>query len=260
MLNFLGSEFYPVQSQPGGNAYLAEMLAAKVGSAKIKLNAFVLRVLEEAGEVHVSYLEDGTPVTLRAKTAIYAAPRHMVHYLVPGLAAANRNDYTEFKYSAYLLANVHVSKTPANLAYDNWVHDDCFFTDFIVADWAGLADPAHAPLDRPNVLTVYCPLIGLNDRADLLTQPFEYYEQKILTDLERVLPGVTATITGVDLFRWGHPIILAEPGFIFGTAREGAQAPLGAISFAAADVDGLPAFENAVAAGYRAADEVHTLI
>jgi phytoene dehydrogenase-like protein len=260
MLNFLGSEFYPVQSQPGGNAYVVQMLAAKVGSAKIKLNALVVRVVEEGGEVHVAYLDNGTPVVLRAKTAIYAAPRHMVRYLVPGLAEANRNDYTEFHYSAYLIANVHVTKTPTGVAYDNWVHDECFFTDFIVADWAGLDDPANAPASRANVLTVYCPLIGPNDRADMLTQPFEYYEQKILPDLERVLPGVTATITAFDLFRWGHPMLTPEPGFIFGTAREGAQAPLGAITFAASDVDGLPAFENAVATGYRAADEANAII
>ena len=260
MLNFLGSEFYPVMTQPGGNACWAKMLADKVGAAKIKLSSFVLRVIEEAGEVHVSYLDNGTPVTMRAKTAIYAAPRHMVHYLIPGLAAANRNDYTEFHYSPYLLVNVHVSKTPAGLAYDNWVHDPCYFTDFILADWAGLSDPAHAPLDRPNVLTIYTPLLGPNDRADMLTQPFEFYEQKVLPDLERVLPGVTSTITAIDLFRWGHPIVIAGPNFIFGTAREGAQAPLGNISFAGADLDGLPAFENAVAAAYRAADEVHTII
>jgi hypothetical protein len=231
-----------------------------VGAAKIKLDAFVVQVVEEGGEVHVAYLDNGSPVVLRARTAIYAAPRHMVHYLVPGLAAANRNDYTEFKYSAYLICNVHVSKTPAGLGYDNWIHDECYFTDVIVADWAGLTDPANAPASRPNVLTVYCPLIGPNDRADMLTQPFEYYEQKILTDLERVVPGVTATITAVDLFRWGHPMLRPQPGFVFGAAREGAQAPLGAICFAASDVDGLPAFENAVATAFRATDEVNLLL
>jgi phytoene dehydrogenase-like protein len=259
-LNFLGSEFYPVQSQPGGNACFAQMLADKIGRAKIKTNAFVLRVVESAGEVHVTYLEGGTPVTVRAQSAIYAAPRHIARYLVPGLSEAGRTEYTAFKYSAYLIANLHVLKTPAGLAYDNWVHDPCFFTDFVVADWAGLEDPASAPLDRPNVLTVYCPLIGPNDRADLQTQPFEYYEQKILADLERVLPGVTATITAVDLFRWGHPMLRPAPGFVFGAERESAQLPLGLISFATAEVDGLPAFENAVAAAWRASDEVLAVV
>jgi len=71
------------------------------------------------------------------------------------------------------------------------------------------------------------------------------------------VPGVRDIATAFDMYRWGHAMLTPEKGFVFGAARVGASAPLGGlISFAHHDVDGLPAFENAVAAGYRAADEV----
>ena len=149
-----------------------------------------------------------------------------------------------------------MNKTPANLGFDNWVHGDFIFTDFIVADWTSHADPASAPLDRPNVLSCYCPLFGPTARVELQTKPFEEYEERILADLEKVIPGVRATVTGVDLYRWGHAMLAAEKGFVFGAARLSAKMPLGKISFACHDSDGLPAFENAVGAAYTAVFEV----
>src|SRR5262245_53648698 len=209
-------------------------------------------------EVHVSILEGDVVTTLRAKTVIYAAPRYIARHILPDLVASGRDEAASFHYTPYIVANIHVSETPEKLAYDNWVHGDYFFTDFIIADWAGLPNPAKAPLSRANVLTVYAPLIGPNRRQELLTRPIAEYEELILADLEKVVPGARDIATGFDMYRWGHAMLAPEKGFVFGAARVGAQTPLGSglISFAHHDVDGLPAFENAVASGYRAADEV----
>jgi phytoene dehydrogenase-like protein len=260
-IGFLGCEFHPVLSQPGGNAYLAEGLITKLGEGVIKTDAFVLRVKNEGEEVHVSYLEGDVVTTVRAKTAIYAANRYIARHILPDLVAAGRDEAKDFKYTPYIVANVHVSKTPPGLGYDNWIQgSDFFFTDFIVADWTGLSDPANAQPGRPNTLSVYCPLFGVSARAELLSKPFEEYEEAVLADLERVLPGVRETVTGVDLYRWGHAMLSAEKGFVFGASRVGSQAPIGRTSFACHDVDGLPAFENAVGAAYRAVSEVATIL
>jgi protoporphyrinogen oxidase len=255
-INFLGSEFHPTLSRPGGNAHLARALADKVGGFRIKTGAFVSQAVIAGAEVHVTYVEGGVAKTIRAKTVIYAAPRFFARYVLPDLAEEGRDEAGSFHYTPYVVANVHVSRTPAGLGYDNWVYGDYFFTDLIVADWAGQADPSKAPLDRPNVLTVYCPLVGSGRRSELLEQPMAYYEEKILADLEKVLPGVGATVTQFDLYRWGHAMLAADKGFVFGKPRVGSQTPTGPISYACNDVDGLPAFENAVAAGLRAATEV----
>lgn len=259
-VGFLGSEYQPVISQPGGNSHLALALADKIGMDKIKTNAFVLRAKNEGDEVHVSYMIDGAITTARAKTVIYAANRYIAKHVMPELGAAGRDEAKDFVYTPYIVAAVHVSKTPAGLGYDNWVHGDYFFTDFIIADWAGLADPASASLDRANVLSVYCPLLPPQKREDLLVTPFEVYEEKILADLEKVLPGVRDTVTGVDLYRWGHAMLATGKGFVFGSARLSSRLPLGKISFACHDTDGLPAFENAVGVAYTAVSEVAVVL
>lgn len=260
VLNFMGSEFVPGMSEPGGNAYLAKGLAAKIGEAKIKTGALVIRATNVGMEVHVTYLENGKATTIRAKSAIYAAPQYIARHIIPDLAKAGRMESKDFLYTPYIVAQVHVSKTPSGLAYDNWAHGDFYFTDVIVADWAGLNDPATTSLDRPNVLSIYTPLFGPGARAELQTKPFEEYEKLILDDLEKLIPGVGKTVTQFDIYRWGHAMLSATKGFIFGKSRVDSQKPMGLISFACHDVDGLPAFENAVGAAYRAADEVGMIL
>ena len=260
-INFLGSEFQPTISQPGGNAHLARALAQKVGATRVKTGAFVIRAVIAGDEVHVTYLDAGVPRTIRARTVVYAAPRYIARHVLPDLVGEGRDEAGSFRYTPYLVANVHVTKTPANLGYDNWVHDPgYFFTDLIVADWAGQADPKSAPLDRPNVLTVYCPLVGSGWRTELAELPFADLERRVLGDLEKLFPGFRETVTELDLYRWGHAMLASEKGFVFGAPRVGAQAPTGRISYACTDVDGLPAFENAVASGIRAATEAAALL
>ncbi|GMV44154.1 MAG: hypothetical protein AMXMBFR64_58700 [Myxococcales bacterium] len=260
-INFLGSEFLPILTQPGGNAWIAEKLEELVGSERIRTSAFVTRIANVDGEVHVTYLLDGEPVTVRARRAIFAAPRFTARRLVPELAAvAGRDEQTHFRYTPYIVAQIHVTRTPKELGYDTWFYGDTFFTDIIVADWTAHTDPANASEGRPNVLTAYCPRLESGARKAMLTTPMDEYVAAILGDLERVLPGIVESVTAVDIYRWGHAMLAPERGFVFGEARVGAQLPQGAIHFANTDVDGLPAFENAVAAAVRAADEVTAAI
>jgi phytoene dehydrogenase-like protein len=260
-IGFLGAEFQPVLAQPGGNGHLSNALAAKIGADTIKTGAFVLRVKNVGDEVHISYLEGDKVTTVRARTAVYAANRYIAKHVMPELGEAGRNEAADFNYTAAIVANVHVTRTPGNVGYDNWVQGQTlFFTDFIVADWAGLEEPQKAPLDRANTLSLYCPLPHVTARAELLVKPFEEYEEIILADLERILPGVRETVTGVDIYRWGHAMVRGDKGFIFSKSRVGAQAPQGRVSFACSDIDGLPAFENAVGSAYRATAEVAKLL
>ncbi len=260
-VDFLTGEILPgdesVLCQPGGNAFIADAMAGLIGASRIRTNAFVLGAVNAQGEVHVSFLEDGQAKTIRARTAIFACPRMMAPYLLPDLGQRPEEN-NRFQYAAYLVANVHVSETPPDLAYANEVHGDFFFTDFTVADWAGLEDPVHAPLSRPNTLTVYAPLTAPDSRRMIRTTPIEEFEQAVFDDLERVLPGITDIATGFDLFRWGHPLVQATPGFVFSDDRVAAKEPVGRIFFAGHETEGIPYIDTAITAGARAADEAGT--
>ena len=129
-----------------------------------------------------------------------------------------------------------------------------------MADWPGLADPEHAPLERPNVLTVYVPLVVPRQRRELLSFPADYYEQRILADLERLLAGVRSTVTAFDLYRWGHAMLAPTRGSSSARRARKAARPLGRLFFAGHEVEGLPAFENAVTSAVRAAGEAAAVL
>jgi monoamine oxidase len=247
-------------TQPGGNGYLSRLLAGWIGAERIRTQAFVLRAQNAGDEVHVTCLQGGCPQTLRARTAIYAAPRYVAPYVLPDLSAAARCEAKAFRYAPYIVANVYVSRTPSPAQWNGLVHGDFLISDFVVADWPGLADPEHASLERPNVLTVYVPLVMPGQRRELLSFPADCYEQRILDDLERLLPGVRSTVTAFDLYRWGHAMLAADKGFIFSQARREAARPLGRLFFAGHDAEGLPAFENAVTSAVRAAGEAAAVL
>jgi hypothetical protein len=77
----------------------------------------------------------------------------------------------------------------------------------------------------------------------------------VLDDLLPVHPDLEERVQGLDVQVWGHGMVLPAPGFLWGGAREAAAAPSGRVHFAAADLGGLPLFEEAQWAGVRAAEE-----
>ncbi len=239
----------------GGNAALAWRIEALLEPGTVRTGAFAFRVENRGSLVQVSFLDGDTPRAILCRTAVLACPRLIVPHIVPGLTEETGGG--AFGYSTYLVANVHVSRTPEGLAYANEVHGEHPFTDFVVADWAAYDDPSAAPPDRPNILTVYA---ARTDRRGVGHEPFESIEASILDGLEAVLPGVRDTVTGFDLFRWGHPMVLDEPGFLFSEARIAAGRRVGRILFAGHETVGIPYIDSAITSGFRAASEALELL
>jgi hypothetical protein len=171
--------------------------------------------------------------------------------------------------------SVKASLVDLGLGYDQYWWGSRYWADFIVADWI-TADRSRR--DRPTVLTFYggntAPPEDLTqERLKLLTTPFSDYESSLKEDLSRILAGAAfdfdRDVTSVNLYRWGHSMLMPTPGALFGTARgangasdrsksprRAAFAPLGPISFAGQDSEGAPSLESAIASGRRAAHEV----
>lgn len=253
------SEGGDVISLPGGNAHIALALADLLGES-VLAEATVLQVRRAGEEVHVTYRRGETHITVRARTIIYAAPQFLAPYVVPELAEAGRGDTSFLKYAPYIVANVHVSRTPQELVWISQIEGDYAISDIIVADWAGLEDPAAADPGRPNVLTIYMPLTHEGARMELLSRPIDEYQELMFAELEEFIPGITEAITRLDLYRWGHPMVIATPGFVFGSERIASKEPLGPIFFAGHETEGLPIIDCAIASGYRAAREAGGLL
>lgn len=239
---------------PGGNAFFAEALARTLAPQRLLTGASVTRMQQSGDEVQVTFVRGGQAQTVRGRTAIFAAPQFMAPYLLPDLPAERQQAARSFEYTPYVVANVAVSQTPAGLAYSNQLLGDFVMSDFIVADWTQHADPLKAPTERPNVLTAYCPLAA-QERMALLASPLEAWQDKILAEFERCLPGLGRTVTGFYLYRWGHAFAAPTKGAVFAAGRQLARQPLGRIAFAHADVEGIPTIDHAMASGFRAARE-----
>jgi hypothetical protein len=127
--------------------------------------------------------------------------------------------------------------------------------DEISADFASGPHPTHA------VLTVYRPYPYESGAANLLDLKYEDMEAEIRRE---VLAGFgahgvrAADIEAVRLARWGHPMLVTRPGQMAGgTLRAATGSPPG-LYFAHTDVNGAPAYENALAAAFDAVAPVST--
>ncbi len=245
-----------VISRPGGNAHITIKLQELIGSNGIINNAFVTRVANRRGGVDVTCLIRGRPATIHASAAIFSAPMFMAPHLLADMTAEKKKAIAHLRYAAYIVANVHVTETPPELVWISQIHGDGLISDIILADWAGLTDPAGAPLSRPNILTVYAPLTGPNAREDLLEKPLAHYENRILGELEKVVPTIGGTVTQFDLYRWGHPMLIPTKGSVFSEMRHAIKRPLGAIFFAGHECEGIPIIDSAIVSGMRAARKI----
>jgi hypothetical protein len=108
---------------------------------------------------------------------------------------------------------------------------------------------------RPNVLCLWAPLAGRATRADLLQEPWSHWADLLADDLESMVPGIGADLTRLDVYAWGHHMVVPYPGFLTGDLRARLTRPLGRITFAHSDRNGMPSFELATRSGHDAAQE-----
>lgn len=260
-LDFLCDEILPGEDDggslcfPGGNAFLTEKLAALLPADRVWTRCCVTKIISRPKEAVVGFLQEGRPRAVRARAVVFAAPQFMAPYLIADHPADRTAAVRALTYAPYLVANLAVERVAAGLAYSNQLIGDHFVSDFIVADWPVLQAPDKASPERPTVLTAYCPLPA-GDRGNLLAASFATWEKRILKDFEQCVPGFGSTVQGMTLYRWGHALPIPAKGWLFSDERRTLRKPLGRIVFAGTDVEGIPTVDHAMAAGFRAGDEV----
>ncbi|HKN47036.1 MAG TPA: FAD-dependent oxidoreductase, partial [Candidatus Polarisedimenticolia bacterium] len=99
---------------PGGNAWLAERLTAKVGRERIRSGLFAVRVENHGDEVRVTLADPKTGrfSMRRARCAVIACPKHITGRMVPEMLAAGRDGFRQYRYGALLMGAASVKKTP----------------------------------------------------------------------------------------------------------------------------------------------------
>jgi spermidine dehydrogenase len=140
------------------------------------------------------------------------------------------------------------------------------------------------PLDpnKPTVLTFYVPFtsglshsgMSLRDqtvaaRTKLFATSFRDYEQQIREHLGMLFGdyGFVADrdIAGITLNRWGHALVVGQPGFFFGLGGHGPasdviRAGYGRVRFGHSELSGRQGWAIACDEGQRAAEQAMRLM
>ncbi len=249
-----------VLTWPEGNGRIAQYFAQMLGS-QVQTGQAVLSIEQfdkGNGPVRVVVLDRQTSKVhgIQAERVIFAAPQFLARYLISDLSPRRESDCRQFRYGAWIVANVHLTDRPQESDFPlSW--DNVFYNSpslgYVVATHQQGVD--HGP----SVWTWYLPLcdeLPPDARQKLLDLTWEHWVDVVITDLERAHPEVRNFITRVDVMRWGHAMIQPYPGFIWSPSRTRAATAEGAIHFAGTDLSGVALMEEAFYHGVRAAEEV----
>jgi len=256
-LYVLSTLMAPAYTMPGGNALISEILRARCLKARadsVMTGFTVVNVQNRPdGKVWVSgILADGSVQTIEARCAVMAVPKMFSKHAVQGLLQARRETYAGFRYNAYLVAQVELSK---RLAPAFETASGQHFSRFIIAaDWLkGNRDPKGS-----GHLTVYTPFPGIEGRGGLYGANAKELASRIIADLRELVPGSPGAIERVSLNRWGHPMMSCAPG-MDALADAGKQS-YGNIAFAHSDSFGICGLYSAVWTGMEAESEARLLL
>jgi phytoene dehydrogenase-like protein len=248
-----------ILSWPEGNAHLVERMAeaAALGD-RLHTDTVVHAIDPDTGTVHAHDVAAGRGRVFEAKQVLWAAPR----FVLPRVLPRGRDPLPEgaLLYSPWLVANVEVARRPggigAPLSWDN-VPVGADNLGYVVATHL---EGLHGRLEESTVITYYQPMpaddaAGLRSRRqELLAGSLEHWCDHVTAELEGMHPGLSPDIRRIHVARWGHAMIRPGPGWLFGAERVVARAPVGCVLPCAADVGGLPLFEEAFAGGVAAAE------
>jgi monoamine oxidase len=264
-LNFLTAEFGQILALPGGNAAIARALIADLErlGVQIATGRLAARVRRDRDGVEVAALHGGGGEHQPARACVLAVPRFIARHVVEEFPAERAAIVEGMKWRAYVVANVLLGRRPRADWYDAYRIEpldprDCGFTDLILADFA-----VSKRAER-SVITAYRALPYDGGRAELLEDDdFARHRDAVRRDLAPWLDALGLAeedIVDINLARWGHPLVLAQPGQLAAGGLERLSAPLGRVAFAHQDRYGVPAIENAIAAGLAAAREAEAAL
>jgi oxygen-dependent protoporphyrinogen oxidase len=198
----LGSELYAFKE---GYSQFPEALAA--GLPDVRLGCRVEQVIEEGGEVAVTYVGPEGEVTERAAGCVVSSMGNRVPDVVPQLAPERAAFLRSLKYTRCISINLALSRRPAAK------------TSFVVVP-RPVSDGLFAIILEHNKVAGRCPddkglatLFTVNEWA---VEHFEDTDEEalasIIGDAEKALPGMGDDIEFVQVNRWNPVLVYSHPG------------------------------------------------
>jgi hypothetical protein len=245
-----------VLTWPEGNGKLVKLLRKGL-EAHIHTSSMVYAVEKNGGKglkVSVLDLKDNKSHYIYAEKVIMAAPQFVTRKLLKGTSFEGHLPV----YSPWMVANVTLSDMPENrginLCWDNVAYNTAS---------VGYVHAGHQHLHRSGegtVISFYLPLCNHEARVSRLAAYSRTHEQwldMVVPELEFMHPGITELIESVEVWVWGHGMVVPSPGYLFGADKLNARKPIdNELFFAHTDLSGISLFEEGFYQGIRAAKEV----
>jgi len=234
-----------------GNGFIVKQLN-KQFSDKIQTDCLVFGVDNTQEGVKIRYFDTkhNKSVEITAKSAIVAVPQFITKRIL-----ASKTDISEFQYSPWAVANITLDALPGGkgypLCWDNVVFDSKLL-GYVVA--------THQNINRiqeKTVITYYYPISHLppkQAREQAYKTDYKQWQNIFLSELLKIHPELKGKVRNIDIYVWGHGMIIPSVNFIWGEARKKALAQTPPIFHAHSDMSGISIFEEANYRGVKAAE------
>ncbi len=211
-----------VLTWPEGNGYLTAALAKPL-SDRLFAGRVVLRIVEEKSGVVVDALNVQSQAVERwqAQRCIVALPVFIAARVVQNAPDFLRHTAQHTTTSSWLVANVHINAAlqdaaGAPAAWDNVIYQPSV-AQGVSQTGLGYVDAMHQSTRTapgPSVLTYYRALgVGLQERRDLLSKPWQQHCDETLADLAVAHPDIAQRAVQVNITRYGHAMAVPTADF-----------------------------------------------
>jgi len=244
-----------VLTWPEGNAFLMSNLRAQAPQGiKTNMLAYKTEINDNGAAVLCYDVAAARSIKINARKVIMAAPQYVNKHLLPEIAVREKL-YTQLCYAPWMVANITLSGLPQSggfpLCWDNVIYGQ---------QSVGYVCANHQDLTHKEdlVITYYLPVTGdaAAARSTIYKRSYKEWQAQVVADLEFAHHGVTAYISNIDVWVWGHGMIRPSPGYIWSAERQEAMQPVGnSIFFAHTDLSGISIFEEGFYQGINAAKQ-----
>jgi spermidine dehydrogenase len=256
-----------------------EALDLPSNSTRVRLASTAVRVehegsAEQADTVAVTYDKGGKLYRVKARGVVMACGGWVGRRVVKGMPDDLLAGYYTYTHTPVLVANVAVRHwrylDKLGISAARWFEGFGFATNLRRPMIVGGKAEALSP-DKPTILTFYMPFMqpGLPAQAQtatgrqrLFNTSFAQFEHQIRRQLQEMFGphgfDSKRDIGAIVLNRWGHALLVPQPGFFFGTdgkpsTRDLVRKGFGRIAFGCAELQGHTSWFAAYNEGKRAA-------
>jgi hypothetical protein len=244
-----------VLTWPEGNHWLVDQLRKGLDE-NIVQNALVYDVRPKEGAVECLAFDATANQSIKivCDKVIMASPQYINQRILHDVE--REIEYADFRYAPWMVANITIDhplneKRGEGLCWDNVIYG---------SNSLGYVDATHQQIGfhgNKRVITYYKPLLGddvLSQRRFAQGRAFEDWRTDIIADLKNPHPEISRYAHEMNVWIWGHGMILPGKNFLWSDNLKNARTPVAnKIFFAHSDLSGISIFEEAFYHGHSAA-------